>query len=105
MSTIDYGFIEVDFKKLDKAISEIEKYIKQLKKNMMNAQDEVNLLLQRCQGPDFAQFKNQWDMAIGEGSTYSDFCKALESYVSFLKYVKIQYKYMQSRAINRADSL
>ncbi len=101
----NYGYVEVNFTILDKSISEIEKYIEQLKKNMATAQNEIDILMQNCSGPDMEQFEKQWDKAVDNGSTYSKFCKSLESYVSFLKYVKMEYKYIQSRAVNTANGL
>ncbi len=98
-------YIEVDFSKFDNAILQIDEYISLLEKKTANAQEKVDILLQSCQGPDLALFKSKWDETNGAGSTYMELVRALKSYVSFLKYVKMQYKNMQSRAINRADSL
>ena len=105
MSTIDSGYIEVDLDVLEYAISETEKYIVLLKNKMSEAQREVNMLLQNCQGPDLVQFQAKWDSACGEDSTYAKCVSALESYVAFLKYAKLQYKTAQERAINRANSI
>ena len=105
MGAINYGYIEVDLDVLEYAIIEIENYIALLKDKMTVAQCEVDKLLQLCQGTDLAQFKLKWNSACGEDSTYAKCVSALESYAEFLKFAKSQYKTVQEKAINNANSI
>lgn len=102
---INCDYIEVDFSKFDKAIFQIEEYISLLEKKTANAQEQVDILLQSCQGPDLALFKSKWDEANGAGSTYMELVRALKSYLAFLKFAKSQYKAVQSKAISRSGGL
>lgn len=101
----NYGYIEVDFIALEKAISEIENYLKQIKSNMSSAQELVDTLLGNCYSPDLFEFKKHWESGIAEGSTYSELCKALELYASYLRFVKKQYKNIQTKVNDRACRL
>ena len=101
----NYGYIEVDFNALEKAISEIENYLKQIKNNMSSANELVDTLLGSCYSPDLFEFKKQWESGIDEESTYSELCKDLELYASYLKFVKKQYKDIQTKANDRAYRL
>lgn len=103
--TNGYGYVEVDFNKLDKAISVIEEYLAMLENKTVDAQNEINILLQSCEGPDITLFKTKWESTKTTGSTYMDFILALKSYLAFLKFARSQYKSAQSKAISRASSL
>lgn len=98
-------YVEVDFSKFDNAIRQIEEYISLLEKKTASAQDEVNILLQSCQGQDISLFKSRWDEAHGAGSTYMELVRALKAYLAFLKFAESQYKSAQSKAISRASGL
>lgn len=100
-----YGYIEVDFAKFDKAISVIEEYLLMLENKMADAQNEINVLLRSCEGPDLTLFKTKWESTKATGSTYMDFIFALKSYLAFLKHARVQYKSAQSNAISRVSSL
>lgn len=100
-----YGYVEVDFKKLDRAISAIENYLAMLENKMADAENEINILLQSCEGPDITMFKTKWESTTMNGSTYMDLRLALKSYLAFLKYAKLLYQSAQSKAIGRTSSL
>ena len=99
-------YIKVNHSEFETAASAIDSFVNDtMKKQMNNAEKEVDGLAASWQGRDYMQFKSQWSKVTGSDSSYTKMLKALESYSKFLRYAAKQYKEAQARAVNRANGL
>lgn len=98
------AYIKVDHSKFEAAASAIDAHLREMKKQMNNANASVNNLSSGWQGKDFAQFKAKWDGVNDPDSEYSKMYKSLEAYAKFLRHAAEKYKKAQANAINRANS-
>ena len=97
--------IRVDHGKLESTASEIEQYVKVLKRKMQSAESEVNTLSASWLGTDATQFKAKWDTVTNKESAYGQTVKQLESYAQYLRYAAKKYKEAQTKAIDTATHL
>ncbi len=99
------AYIKVDHSKFSAASTAVDTYVSNLKKNMKQAENEVDSMAAVWQGVDFTQFKMQWSKVTNNESTYYEMIKALDNYSKFLKYAAEKYKDAQAKAIDRANRL
>ena len=97
--------IKVDCSKFEAAAAALEDYARLMRDKMQSAQNEVEGLGAKWQGPDYAQFKDQWEKDMGSGSVNEEMLKAVESYAKYLRYAAGKYKDAQTKALNRAGRL
>lgn len=99
------AYIKVDHSKFFNAANEIDSYVKLMKDKMKQAQDEVLELSSNWQGSDYVQLKYEFDKVDDNDSIHMQMIKSLESYSNYLRYAAEKYRDVQSKAVNRANSL
>lgn len=98
-------YIKVDHSKFTYTVDKLDSFVTMMKKNIQNANTEIDILSLNWQGSDFDQFKKGWDKIDNDDSTQMQMIKNLESYGRFLKYASSKYKNAQAKAIDRANRL
>lgn len=98
-------YIKVDHSKFTHTVDKLDSFVTMMKKNIQNANTEIDILSLNWQGSDFDQFKKGWDKVDNDDSTQMQMIKNLESYGRFLKYASSKYKNAQAKAIDRANRL
>lgn len=99
------AYIKVDHSKLEAAASSVDTYVSNHRKKMQSIGIEINGLSVSWSGKDYAQVKREWEEMNESGSTSAKMIEAMENYAKFLRYASGKYKEVQSRAVNRANSL
>lgn len=99
------AYIKVDHSKFTYTVDKLDSFITMIKKNIQNANTEIDILSLSWQGSDFAQLKKEWNKVDNNDSIQMQMIKNLESYGRFLKYASSRYKDAQAKAIDRANRL
>lgn len=96
------AIIEVDYKKIDGAVEEIDRYVERIKHNMSSMDEKMTNLREYWEGSDYDQVMKEWNEITGMKSTTAKYITVLETYADELLETKRKYEDVQTKAINRA---
>lgn len=99
------AYISVDCKIIKKTANEIDIYIKRQKSNYQKMTNEIGSLNVSWQGIDYETAKKAWDEINDKESTSLRLIEELSKYADYLRMVEKEYKSVQDRALDRANSL
>lgn len=99
------AYIKIDHTQFQKASNAVDTYIRNHKKNMDGIEQAMTSLGASWKGEDYFQVKHEWNQINGSGSTSDKMLISLQNYADALEATAKKYKDVQSRAINRANTL
>lgn len=97
------AFVEVEFRVLSDTVGSAWNCASTLESQKNAANSEMEALQASWQGQDATDFFSKWEQTKDGDSTYEKLKYAIESYARFVDYCKVQYKYAQDNAVNRAN--